>query len=458
MENVKPRVFASTLLLLSLVATLADASLFYVNGTLVKEVNSPSIRPKKHFDISAKVVFANPEDWCSEIKNSNAELEGNILWINPTTGPVTCNLAERIQKAEKRGVKGVIYANSGYGHGHGILAYFINYDMEHVHKSSIPAIEISHQDNKDLLKLLKDDSNVMTVVMTEGKNDITDTENVWDAYSVIFGLYTAACLLLAGYKQYLFIDLHGIQASVPQGCLFLNILSSIFRLLICIDPPYTRGIFPFQFSAVLDLLNYPILLCASLLMAFYWEDAMRAAKVHAIPTLQKMKKPFIISACILMFLACLCVVFRSLNSFPKVVMTINIIIILVFTVPITFFYTVEAIKILKILFASKTINMGRRQTALYKMTLFLVGSAVAMFAYVIEVIVLAALPYTINNLITIRWFFHFSINSVSFFQALAFQNPASSKTSNSSDPKVPSPTLKTQKSMDVNVELQEPQN
>lgn len=82
-------------------------------------------------------------------------------------GVFPCRLETRIQKAEKRGVKAVIYAHSGYAGGYGWLGYFLHYDLERV-KSSIPVIEVAYYENQDIYKKLKDASNEVTTVMFDG--------------------------------------------------------------------------------------------------------------------------------------------------------------------------------------------------------------------------------------------------------------------------------------------------
>ena len=153
-------------------------------------------------------------------------------------GAVPCRLEDRIRNAEKRGVKGIVTAFNGYGAGHGWLAYFLGYNIARA-KPSVPVVEVNWLENKDIYRKIKDDSNYVMMVMfdgmqkyqyksdSEGTNDLTDTADIWTAYSIVVGLQTLICLVVAALKWRLFLVQTGFHLNVPQGCLILNMTSCL---------------------------------------------------------------------------------------------------------------------------------------------------------------------------------------------------------------------------------------
>src|SRR5690242_19170892 len=91
---------------------------------------------------------------------------------------------------------------------------------------------------------------------------------------------------------------------------------------------------------------------------------MRTATVHSYPTLYKLKIPFGICVFLLMFFACLAVVFREKNINLGLGNLANGVMILLFTIPITIFYCVAAIQVLSRLY--KSTSLSKREASLYR--------------------------------------------------------------------------------------------
>mmetsp|Transcript_3549 Transcript_3549/g.4885 ORF Transcript_3549/g.4885 Transcript_3549/m.4885 type:complete len:484 (+) Transcript_3549:202-1653(+) len=393
------------------------ATKIYVNGTLWKTINTPSIRLGHDFTITGDLVLADPLSACPLKKND--EFKGKVVWATTDSGTKPCFFADILEGAEDWGVKAIILENKGFGGGFGFVAYFFNYDIKHS-SSKIEAVESGKLSGIE--SLLKDKSNVVTIELVSGSNKVTESEPAWTAYSIIMGLFALVVLVMGAWKLKTFIDYKGLQASVPQVTLALHIIGATWRILSMVDPPYTRGIYPYQVTTFFDVTLYPIVLTATLLIGFYWEEAMRAAKVHSIPKLERMSFPFKISVALLFTIAFLAVILRSLNILPNFVSAINLIIAIIFSTPITLFYSIASGRVLRQLYRSK--SLGKRQRALYKMTLYLVGSAVCMWLYLFEIIVLAAGEFTVARYFVLRFALSGGINLMSLFQILAFQNPA----------------------------------
>eukprot|EP00027_Filamoeba_sp_ATCC50430_P001010 CAMPEP_0168555576 /NCGR_PEP_ID=MMETSP0413-20121227/8413_1 /TAXON_ID=136452 /ORGANISM="Filamoeba nolandi, Strain NC-AS-23-1" /LENGTH=482 /DNA_ID=CAMNT_0008586445 /DNA_START=168 /DNA_END=1616 /DNA_ORIENTATION=- len=378
------------------------------------------MRLGREFNITGNIVLSDPPSGCPKFKNQH-EFKGKVVWLTSDTGPMSCGLMKRLEELDKMDVLGVVYENKGFAGGEGFGAYFLNYDFTHKHSGiKLNIVEIRKVSGLDAL--LKDDSKNASIVLTSGDNPVTDAQNAWTALSVIMGLFSVVVLICAIRKWRAFVKVNKFQKrSVPQITLGLHVAGATWRIFALIDPPYARGIYPYQVTTFFDITLYPIVLCATLLIGFYWEDAMRMAKVHSIPTLQKMTIPFRICVGILFGIAFLGVVLRSLNVAPNLVSSLNLIIALVFSTPITIFYAIAASKVLRALW--KTRSLGKRQRALHKMTLFLVGSSICMVLFVFGVLALAMAKFSVRRYIGLRFLLLGTINLMSLFQILAFQDP-----------------------------------
>ncbi len=140
----------------------------------------------------------------------------------------------------------------------------------------------------------------------------------WITYTVILEVAGGVCIFLAVYKLYGFIHILGLQFSIPQitlaiellanlgttSCRYLighrfNYLTLVERFIYNIDPaPIDRAIYTFPATTVMITFSYPYSLIGALLIAFYWQETIysctngNSGAIYLF--LQRMRIPFLI--------------------------------------------------------------------------------------------------------------------------------------------------------------------
>ena len=117
------------------------------------------------------------------------------------------------------------------------------YDGYKHNNLKIPVVEMSNEDVKNIHSAIKSGDNV-TVFIEPSKTiekNINNTDSnpfaesnslkVWIPFSVVFMLWDVVLLALTIYRLQGFIYYFKLEASVPQGCLFLQIATSISKIL-----------------------------------------------------------------------------------------------------------------------------------------------------------------------------------------------------------------------------------
>jgi len=263
-------------------------------------------------------------------------------------------------------------------------------------------------------------------VLTEGGSFIF--------FTVFFEVYSGICLLLSLYKIQGFIAVYGIQMSVPQSVLCIEIFASIERMIYMIDPVFSNGIYPWRVENVFVTLSLPFSLASTLLIAFYWEEVMHSTRLSAIPSLKKFRWPAGICLFILYALELSSSLSRAYYVNLASLNVISAIIYVVVTVAVSIFFFICGHRILKVL-RNKQLEKNKlstRKNNLKRVTVLLVISGVAMILLSIFTLLYAIPPTTAGSLFFVFFMIYFSLISISFTQIMVLNRPAESGTSSGS--------------------------
>jgi glucan phosphoethanolaminetransferase (alkaline phosphatase superfamily) len=242
------------------------------------------------------------------------------------------------------------------------------------------------------------------------------------------GTASVGCMILAIYKLQLFIRYHGVEFSLTQITLILQILANLERLVFVLDPVQDsgRGFLTFGAFSVLWTLSFPWSLACTLLISLYWYETLKnfsetQVKIKVTP-LRKMKIPYIIIVTILVVLDLASSLIRAFRFPFTQIDYVNILLYLLAVAAISIFFVYSGIKILR--FISNTQSSQalrvRRMTILIATSgacglLFLFG-----FLYYLIEIVMTGKPSPAGEFLIFL-----SLAGISLSEIMVFQNPGS---------------------------------
>lgn len=145
-------------------------------------------------------------------------------------------------------------------------------------KLGVPVVEVSLPGGLDMFSRVEN-GEAMYVSMKYG-----DDVNKWyDAfrhgamiwYSVSLGLLTFINMVLSGWRLFNYVKKYGFVLSLAQTILSMILISNTLKfIVVTIDPIYSRGIFGYMASSILQTFTFPISSLTTLLITFYWHEVM----------------------------------------------------------------------------------------------------------------------------------------------------------------------------------------
>jgi len=228
---------------------------------------------------------------------------------------------------------------------------------------------------------------------------------MWIPYTVILEIFCVISLVLACKKLYLFIAALGVEFSIPQVALSLDIFATLERMFFNLDPgPIGWGLYNYPAETVLYTFSYPYTLIGALLLAFYWQETIvqttKGAGSKVVAFLTKMKVPFIV-------LAVLFILFEHIASTLRAVyITSNLdptgitifVVYMVMGFGCSIFFMINGVRILRFLRktfnAIQSNNADAKKAALRRMTVCIGISGLGLF---IASFAIAALSELVTN-------------------------------------------------------------
>jgi len=150
----------------------------------------------------------------------------------------------------------------------------------------VPAIEVSLSGALDMYDRL--DKGELTFVSMKKSDDVNKWYDsfknggmIW--YSVSLSIITLINVILSAWRLQNYIAKVGVTFSLAQTILGLILISNIVKLIVVsVDPIYSRHIFGYLASTILNTITFPISLLTTLLITFYWHEiiTMSSSKVY----------------------------------------------------------------------------------------------------------------------------------------------------------------------------------
>jgi len=247
--------------------------------------------------------------------------------------------------------------------------------------------------------------------------------------------YVLVCIIFALYKLNLFIQYKGIELSVSQVCLSLDIIASILRLIFCINPFTFHDFWPTIVSTIIGNVSIPVAMAGTLLMTFYWNDILNSSTGAGLKNLKKMKIPYAIAVGVMSLAVIISSCVSALGGQGTVWNAIVLVVAVLVLTAVAIFFLHTGRKVVRLLERGSTLRQTKSD-AVRKLTVLLMTAGGAIIWYNISFILLVTPANQISpgpSLFLVVFHLLAAI-STSFFQILAFQSPKTLASSRSSGP------------------------
>jgi hypothetical protein len=226
-----------------------------------------------------------------------------------------------------------------------------------------PVFEITWKQNKSLEGWFSNQTRGVFVTMNDDPNPWRHARTVaLPILSLVVLVMTSVLLVMATYKLTLLVLRDGLQWSVAQFVLVLNILSLLFRILWATTNPF--GIYNSTsviWVQVTQSLPFAFAVSGALLISLYWHEMIQRTNTKINMFLNRMRWPFAI-LCVLMFGFELATsISRGAGLFSPLLVLIDTIIYVVVVFSLLIFFLVTNIRIQQIFKkVNKTLSQGKR--------------------------------------------------------------------------------------------------
>ena len=251
-----------------------------VTGGLCMRVLSPSEisgdypSPKlffglQTFSITGRLVVADGNRACEPLSVQNESKEVQIALVSASN----CYPGDKAFHVEFAGYQAAVISNDR--NNLGLLRYYWN--GEDYSDIGIPVVEILPQDYEILAKYILDPKNNVTIELNSTDHnpwDDFDHRALWPLYILLIGGFNTIILFLAIYRIYGFIREYGLQSSLPQIVLAIELLSCVVRYLYILDPFSLYEIIPWGVHEAFLTNSFTLSLVTNALIAFYWQEVL----------------------------------------------------------------------------------------------------------------------------------------------------------------------------------------
>lgn len=261
-------------------------------------------------------------------------------------------------------------------------------------------------------------------------------------FSVFLSLMAFTNVVISLWRLANFIRAFGVAFTLAQMIMTMILISNILKLVyLAVDPIFSRNIFSYMASQVLNTMTFPISAITTLLITFYWHEVLKKTSAKAYFNLHK--KRFIIPSIIFSILIFALEISTSvLRGFQYNVQTISIVAtssFLAVLVVVNIYCLYIGGRVLHQISKSPSSKKSKRTNRLKTTTRYIIASAITT-TFTIPFLVLIWTDAFRNPpvFIAVYFFLFFFLTLGDFFKLLAFGTPSSSvKTSSSSNNSTP---------------------
>lgn len=396
------------------------------------------------FNVTAELIHISGEDFCNSerLDELQPQIQGKIVSVATFSGVGGCGGGEPSRPAllaARRGAVGIIL-DDGHGVGYGEMI-----EPEVKGDFRFPALTIGTNDINKFTKLMKDGETVIVNIQRPDKNLRKEIVQgpAGILIQIFFFIYLLATLGLAVFKLRQFISMYGIELSVTQVCLALDIIAVAIGLVFMIDPYGFHGIFLIEYSAIIVTYSLPFSITSVLLIAFYWNGLLSKVSEYREKSqwLQQRKKPFFVSAVIVFVVLFLLATLDLAIPGQGIESVLIVALIAIFSLVVACFFLFNGIRLL-LVFKAGASNKAKRAKSI---TSFVAGLGVNLIMVIVGLIgVSVAGGNSTGVLLFAHFHLYFWFFTIPFLVVMAFQ-PPSSGMSSSEDVKKKSGEISTEK-------------
>lgn len=387
--------------------------------------------------LSPRQVLVGPRDWSfdfiGQLTTSNdTDPTNKIVMIRSSFGDQ--QTARDLQSKSPMAIISLqLAANVTYC---GLAAY--NWDGTDTTGINIPMVIISRPSTEKLWAHIEKYGNVTVQITSDDPNPWTEmfSSGAMIAFQVLQPIFIGLNIVYATYKQVRWVQVKGVERSVPQTVLWFELIANLLRFLaVIVDPIQSRVIFPVLLNQMLYTLSWPFSIMSFLLISFYWHELLRKIKIRMNKFLDKLRVVFWIIFGLLLALELATAIARGLAFAVGTFVLVSGIIYIVIVLATAVFFLTTGIRIMLILNKAKDVaSAPEHRKKLVRSTTYLIfvsSSVLICWAIMVAVGGLTTLLWVPWGFYSI-WFVVFTLLAVvSASQISAFAIPSTAKSSGS---------------------------
>ncbi len=221
------------------------------------------------FSITGRLVVTDGKRACQPLSLQGETTEVQIALVSASN----CYPGDKAFHVEFAGYQAAVISNDR--NNLGLLRYYWN--GEDYSDIGIPVVEILPQDYEILAKYLLDPKNNVTIELNSTDHnpwDDFDHRALWPLYILLIAGFNTIIFFLAVHRIYGFIREYGLQPSLPQIVLAIELLSCVVRYLYILDPFSLYEIIPWGVHEAFLTNSFTLSLVTNALIAFYWQEVL----------------------------------------------------------------------------------------------------------------------------------------------------------------------------------------
>lgn len=240
------------------ICTSSASTIHRADGTDEELATPLTLHGPRDFEVNGTVVFADPPDGCSPLKNN---VSGKIVFVVPNR----CYPYEKAKNVED--ANGTAVLLSGYRDTFGLLIFYRGPNDGSI---DIPVVEVWNALDPPLQEGLN-------ITVSPSPNPMVEFgQGIWIFYSLFLCVFNL-CVLVYVVRKFIIFVKRGTKgkAALPYVILSMVIGTCLLRIPILIDPTGWNGIWTWGTIEFFLTLDYsPAVMCA-LIIAFHWNSELR---------------------------------------------------------------------------------------------------------------------------------------------------------------------------------------
>jgi hypothetical protein len=244
-------------------------------------------------------------------------------------------------------------------------------------------------------------------------------------FSLVQGAYSVVTVAIAFHKLIDFTRAkHSMRVvDIPSTCLAFHIIADTLRFIyVSVDPLGWRQIASYYYTDTFYTLSFPFTIIGSLLMCFYWLEAMTDSAIHVEPFLNKLKLPFYLVCAFLLVWEGVSAGVRVTKMTWSAGLIMSAAVYAGIAAGMSLFYLIVGAKLLKRIKASTTLNR-RGKELLNRMTSLILAS-IGLYFFWMLLLALFLSPDVIGTpyvWLVYNFLLDTTLTTISLLQILVFE-------------------------------------